>query len=221
MAASASPSIRSVRIWSSASSSLILLMAKPTWIRTQSPLTGKSSSRSPRSTLRRTPTTSIMAAVGWSGKSSTTCPGMAKHMGSLFLSSDYVKRKFHFVFHFQCATSGGGQFQGIVCLQDRKVPEGPQRILSQRHACLNRLRIGNAVHRQLPVESDRILPFAGLGGGQVRALVNDFRIGRSFEHVFLNGALYLATVFVGDVVLHRQRGGLDRKFQRSFLYFFG
>ena len=64
------PSIRSVRIWSMASSSLILLMAKPTWMSTQSPFTGKSSCKSPRSTLRRTPTTSMSAArrSSWSGK---------------------------------------------------------------------------------------------------------------------------------------------------------
>ena len=37
MAPSISPSIRSVFIWSSASCSLILLMAKPTWMSTQSP----------------------------------------------------------------------------------------------------------------------------------------------------------------------------------------
>src|ERR1700683_2931979 len=39
MAPSISPSMRRVFIWSAASCSLILLMAKPTWTRTQSPRT--------------------------------------------------------------------------------------------------------------------------------------------------------------------------------------
>src|SRR5208283_3688017 len=80
MAASGSPNMRSVRIRSSASSSLILLMAKPTWISTQSPARGGLSRISPSSTLRRTPTTSTTAVLRWSEEMSTILPGIARHI---------------------------------------------------------------------------------------------------------------------------------------------
>jgi len=54
MAACCSPNMVSSSKVSLAAASLILLMAKPTWIKTQSPGTGCWSSMSPRSTLRRT-----------------------------------------------------------------------------------------------------------------------------------------------------------------------
>src|SRR5579872_1367777 len=154
MAASASPSIRRVRIWSMASSSLILLMAKPTWISTQSPFTGKLSCKSPKSTLRRTPTTSISAAVGWSGKSSTTCPGMAKHMALLFLSRQNVKRKFQFIFHFQRASGDGRQFQIVIGLQKGEGSKCPQEILGERDSRRDSLRASHAVQGQVASERD-------------------------------------------------------------------
>src|SRR5579863_2377860 len=124
-------------------------MAKPTWIRTQSPFTGRLSCKSPKSTLRRTPTTSISAAVGWSGKSSTTCPGIAKHMALLFLSRQKVKRKFQFIFHFQRASGDGREFQLVIGLQKRERSKCPQRILSQSDSCRNSLRASHAVQGQV------------------------------------------------------------------------
>src|SRR6266542_3879835 len=65
-----------------ASSSSILESAKPTWIRTQSPGSSVSPSSRPMLTARLTPLTSTLARSGRSGSSSTTSPGMPRHMAS-------------------------------------------------------------------------------------------------------------------------------------------
>src|SRR5450755_4164857 len=149
-------------------------------MRTHSPGLGISSCSNPRSTLRRTPTTSISAVFRWSDgseKISTICPGMAKHMPSHFLSSQNVKREFQLVLDLQPAPCNRDQFDVIVRLPQRKRPKSPQRIARQLHSCRDRLRARNAVHGQITIECDRILPFANLGGGEPRALVDDLRIG--------------------------------------------
>ena len=85
--------MESRRICSAASNSLILDMAKPTWMRTQSPVTGMSSARSPSWTLRRTPATSTMpTSFFWSAISSTIRPGMARHMVTALPDSILFRR---------------------------------------------------------------------------------------------------------------------------------
>lgn len=70
----------------------ILLMANPTWINTQSPATGGLCCKNPRSTLRRTPTTSTIAVLGWSGEMSTILPGIARHIQVLVCNSESTNR---------------------------------------------------------------------------------------------------------------------------------
>src|SRR5579875_2544394 len=67
----------------SASSSSILAMAKPTWMSTQSPTTGGSSSSRPTLMMRRTPATLTLARWSLPATSSATCPGMPRHMSHL------------------------------------------------------------------------------------------------------------------------------------------
>src|ERR1700730_5383308 len=153
---------------------------------------------------------------------------MAKHMSALLPvssssclrplhsfspSSQDVKRKLQFVFHLQCAPGDGGQFQVIVRLPEQKGSKGPQRIPSQCHSCGDSLRTSDAVQSQITIECNRVLSFGGLGGGDVRALINDLGIDRSLENLLLHDALYLASVLVGNVVLDRQRRRLDRSFE--------
>src|SRR4029453_11668895 len=63
-----------------ASSSSILDRAKPTWIRTQSPGSSFSSESSPMLIARLTPLTSTLARSGRSSMTSTTSPGMPRHI---------------------------------------------------------------------------------------------------------------------------------------------
>src|SRR5689334_19236039 len=60
-------------------------MAKPTWISTQSPHCRCSSSSRPMLIVRPTPLTSTRARCSWS-RSSTTCPGMPRHMSTLLVA---------------------------------------------------------------------------------------------------------------------------------------
>src|SRR5256885_16641461 len=64
-----------------ASSSSILERANPTWIRIQSPGWMFASSSRPMLMARRTPLTSTMARSARSAYSSTTSPGIPRHMG--------------------------------------------------------------------------------------------------------------------------------------------
>src|SRR5919199_6974916 len=74
----------SSRSVSKASFSSILLRANPTWIRTYSPIAGRSSpTRSPMFTFRRTPATSTLASSFDSSTISNTFPGMPRHISIL------------------------------------------------------------------------------------------------------------------------------------------
>src|ERR1700730_1124889 len=63
-------------------------MAKPTWMSTQSPTTTWSSSSRPMLMVRRTPATSTLARWGLSPDSSTTWPGIPRHIGSLLSAGE-------------------------------------------------------------------------------------------------------------------------------------
>src|SRR5262249_26272775 len=63
-----------------ASLSSILDRAKPTWMSTHSPASGGSSASRPMLITRRTPLTSTLARSAWSGRNSTTSPGMPRHI---------------------------------------------------------------------------------------------------------------------------------------------
>src|SRR6516225_2087733 len=71
-----------------ASASSIFDRAKPTWIRTHSPGWGGSSESRPMLIIRRTPLTFTLARSGCSGWSSTTSPGMPRHMRHLLRAAD-------------------------------------------------------------------------------------------------------------------------------------
>src|SRR6476660_5708070 len=147
---------------------------------THSPGVGMSSCSKPRSTLRRTPTTSMSAVFLWSDPSqkiSTICPGIARHMPSHFLPSQDVEREFQLVFHFQRTSSDGSEFQIMVRLSQRKVTKNTERIRGQRDSRRYRLRAGHAVHAQIAIECNRILALTGLRGGDARTLINDLRVG--------------------------------------------
>src|SRR5579862_8605789 len=90
---------------------------------TQSPATGCSSTSNPRSTRRRTPFTSTIASVGWSARTSTILPGIARHIGN---RCNYVKGAFELIFHFYCASGGGDELYAVVALTDREFTVRPQ-----------------------------------------------------------------------------------------------
>ncbi len=79
------PSAAASRALLAASASSILAMAKPTWMSTQSPGSRPSSSRRRMLMLRRTPATSTLARCRFSSRSSTTSPGIPRHMAHSFL----------------------------------------------------------------------------------------------------------------------------------------
>src|SRR4029450_13914190 len=67
---------------SDASRSSIFDKAKPTWMSTQSPGWTSSSSSSPMLTVRLTPETSTAARCSWLSSSSTTWPGIPRHIAA-------------------------------------------------------------------------------------------------------------------------------------------
>src|SRR6266699_5769977 len=78
-----------------ASSSSIFESAKPTWIRTQSPGASGSSASRPMLMTRLTPLTLTRARSGWSGRNSTTSPGMPRHMTVHPLVRDQFQDRAH------------------------------------------------------------------------------------------------------------------------------
>src|SRR4029077_276028 len=127
---------------------LILLIANPTWIKTQSPGTGGSSCKSPKSTLRRTPTTSTTACCGFCESISTIFPGIARHTIELLLprfssseallfasflySRHEVKIEHELVLQPQCPTSERNRFDPVIRLPQREL-SGHAQYRSQIH----------------------------------------------------------------------------------------
>src|ERR1700722_19396125 len=68
---------------SAASSSSIFDMAKPTWMRTQSPSSRPSSSRRPMLMIRVTPETSTWARCSCTSLNLRIWPGIPRHMAAL------------------------------------------------------------------------------------------------------------------------------------------
>src|SRR5215469_11521908 len=94
-----------------ASASSILDSAKPTWISTHSPGLGGSSASSPMLISRLTPLTFTLARSGCSGWSSTTSPGMPRHMR-----------------HLLCAAGGSS----AACLADSGAGQFPEHLIDRR-----------------------------------------------------------------------------------------
>src|SRR3984957_1978730 len=74
---------------SAASFSSIFDMAKPTWMRTQSPITRPSSSSSPILMIRVTPDTSTRARCSFTLLTSFSWPGIPRHMAFSLLNLSY------------------------------------------------------------------------------------------------------------------------------------
>src|SRR5271165_1887789 len=144
-----------------ASAWLILLIAKPTWISTQSPGTGGSSCKSPKSTLRRTPTTSTTARFEFRESSSTICPGIARHtlllllpptcfrhpiaFFSFLLSGHQFKIEFDLVLQTQGSPGKGNRLYPIVRLPQPELTGDTQRCSHAGNAGIKDMRPGNAV----------------------------------------------------------------------------
>src|SRR4051812_326451 len=128
-----------------ASSSSICEIAKPTWIRTQSP--GPTSSRRPMLTLRRTPATSTRASRFGSSTRSTIWPGMARHTATL-LPSVLSGGTYHSETRLQGRRSGDDlagieQVAGVQRALDRPHhPERPGAVLELQE---RRLAVAHAV----------------------------------------------------------------------------
>src|SRR5271157_4955815 len=222
MACSSSPRIMRVCICSRASCSLILLIAKPTWMRTQSPDVGGSSCRSPRSTLRRTPATSTLARCGTPGKSSTIFPGMAKHISvppdrSFLLAGHNVEGESYLVLHLEPTSDGGNLLNVVVRLPQRELSKGTHDITSYGDARGNRLTVSLAMQCQVPVQGDHVLAVRRVVHRHPRAVIHDFRVLGDLKHSFLHFAPDFMTVLIADVVGDFQRRSFDGDVQRCIL----
>src|SRR5580700_10050931 len=118
---------------SKASASLILLIAKPTWIKTQSPGLGQSSCNRPKSTFRRTPSTSTTARFGSSSTDSTIFPGMARHIFLFLFPGDDIKSKLQLILELQRPAGYAHRVDAVGALQESKLAGGPERVAAESH----------------------------------------------------------------------------------------
>src|SRR6185503_4597585 len=217
--------MRSIRICSSAPCSLILLIAKPTWMSTQSPGPGMSSWSRPRSTRRRTPVTSTMAWLGRSAISSTTLPGMARHMGyhpalrAAVSPGDDVERALELVFHSQHTPAYCDRPDVVVRLLQRELPECAEHRSHERDSRGDQLAQGDAMEAQRAGQGDLELPLTDLPHRRLRARVDDLGVLGGLEHLVLRHLLDLAPISVAHLTLDgkRVRGHSKREGPRRLL----
>src|SRR5579862_985955 len=134
-------------------------MAKPTWIRTQSPGTGGSSSRSPKSTLRRTPTTSTTACCGFCKSISMIFPGIARHTVQLLcqllflLSGHEFKTELQLVLQPQRSTRKRKRLDSVIRLPEREFAGDSQHRSHTRDACIKGMGLRGPVKRKLAIHA--------------------------------------------------------------------
>src|SRR5271170_1542456 len=212
-------------------------MAKPTWTRTQSPGTGLSSCKRPRSILRRTPTTSTRAESWLSEETSTIFPGMARHIrlspslvvgrtfgwriGSVLFARRYVKRYFQFVLELDGSSHRGNRLYLVIALADGKTSRGPEFITVQREADGDGLSEGHAVQSQFAIQRHPVLAFRDFAGREAETFVHNVGKGIALEDVLVHGAVYFSAIFLADVIGVIQRPRVDDQAEGTLFHCLG
>src|SRR5271168_2946480 len=209
-------------------------MAKPTWISTQSPGTGNCSSNSPRSTLRRTPTTSTTARCAFCASSSTIFPGIAKHTLQLLLTSDLcgdllssglflrpghqLKAELQLILQPQGSPRKRKRLDRIIRLPQRKLPGNPQHRSQVRHPRFHGLGLRHSVKRQLSLYACEQQPARQLFHSYLFAFIDRFREARDLQNFFIHRLFKLPAVVALHFVLNFHCAGThDRAHERLLI----
>src|SRR5271170_6659092 len=118
---------------------------------TQSPCRGRSSCKSPRSTLRRTPKTSTMARSRSSSSNATIFPGIAKHISLILLSRDDIESKLQLVLQFQAAPHHAHRLDAEIGLRERNFTGGAKFSAQDRQLRRHHERTRHPVERKIAV----------------------------------------------------------------------